>query len=138
MKTSLALMCGMLMMSSVVFAEDTVETCANGAGEVITGAVTGYKSCKSNQRMNWWNAVSWCDALKRPLFDLDDCGCDWSTNCNGTCPELAKVAGYQFLWMITPASDSRAYFVNPLFGSVASQNRSDYSWSNYSAFALCK
>ena len=88
--------------------------------------------------MNWWNAHAWCDALKRPLFDLEDCGCDWSKNCNGTCPELAKVAGYQYLWMITPASDSTAYFVNPLFGSVASQNRRDYGWSNYPAFALCK
>ena len=131
--------CGILMVSSVVMAEEeTTETCANGAGVVITGAVTGYKYCRSNNPMNWWNAVSWCDALKRPSFDLDDCGCDWSTNCQRKCPELAKVADYQYLWMITPASDSTAYFVNPLFGSVASQNRSDYSWSNYQAFALCK
>lgn len=46
MRNVLILMCGMVMMSCVVFAEDiTIETCADGAGTVIIGAVSGHKYC---------------------------------------------------------------------------------------------
>ena len=46
------------------FAQETsTETCANGAGEVITGYITGTKYCISKTRIDWWNANAWCDAL---------------------------------------------------------------------------
>lgn len=116
MKTSLALMCGVLMMSSVVFAEDTVETCANGAGTIVTGAVTGYKYCRSNSNdMNWWNAVSWCDAMGRKLFDRANCACGNTTaDCAGSiCPELKGVGSGDWVWTITrsPDIDIRSYRV---------------------------
>jgi hypothetical protein len=85
------LFCGLLMTSSMTFADDaTVETCANGAGTVLTGAVTGQKYCKGNKAMNWWNANSWCDGMGMKLFSLNDCACSETTaNCAGNhCPEL--------------------------------------------------
>lgn len=91
MKQILMITCGMLLMSSVVLADDiTTETCANGAGTVISGAVTGHKYCMSNNPMNWWNAISWCDAQGRRLFMRNDCACsDAVANCSGSkCAEL--------------------------------------------------
>lgn len=98
MHKNLMIVCGVLMMFSVAFADDTVsETCADGAGTVVVGAVTGHKYCKSKIGMNWWNAVSWCDGMGRKLFSLDDCGCsnavsDCTDGAYRLCPELKKAA----------------------------------------------
>ena len=47
MSKVLALTCGILMFSSIVFAEDTnVGTCVDGVGTVVVGAITGHKYCK--------------------------------------------------------------------------------------------
>ena len=55
----------MMLTVSTVIADDAVSTtpemCSNGTGTIVIGAVTGHKYCKSNQRMNWWNAYAWCD-----------------------------------------------------------------------------
>ena len=68
------LLCSLLMISPTLMAEDTtVEICANGAGTIITGVITGTKYCWSNSEMNWWNANAWCDAQGRRLFSMDDC-----------------------------------------------------------------
>ena len=89
MRNFLILTCSVIMISSVTFADDTVETCANGAGTVVIGAVSGHKYCNSKNGMNWWNAVTWCDGLGRRLFDLSDCACsDTTANCVNKCPEL--------------------------------------------------
>lgn len=138
MKTSLALMCGVLMMSSVVFAEDTVETCANGAGVVITGAVTGYKYCKSNQQMNWWNAYAWCDAIGKRLFDLNDCGCSGTTNCNGKCPELLAEASTGRIWTINVYLNSYSGAVTTSNAAVYRFEHNDLRRGNAAYFALCK
>ncbi len=91
MRKILLLTCGILMISNMTLAENTAETCADGAGTVVVGAVTGYKYCMSNKTMNWWNANTWCDALKLKTFELNDCGCsDVISNCAGNiCAELA-------------------------------------------------
>ena len=94
MRKILILTCGILMMSSVAMAEGetTVETCANGAGTLVTGK-SGYKYCKSNETMNWWNAVAWCDAIGKRLIDLNtDCGCSGTVRCDGYCPEIGNTA----------------------------------------------
>ncbi len=80
-----------LLFSSVALAEETTtETCANGAGFVLKGAVTGHAYCVSNNIMNWWNAVAWCDGLKRELASRADCACsDTTGNCaDRRCPEF--------------------------------------------------
>ena len=112
MRNVLILMCGMVMLSSVAFADDTTETCANGAGIVITGAVTGHKYCQSKQGFNWWNAYAWCDAQGRRLFDRSDCACGNTTaDCRGKCPELVGVGGEHWIWTASSASDSGNYHI---------------------------
>ncbi|MBQ9739144.1 MAG: hypothetical protein IJV75_06540 [Alphaproteobacteria bacterium] len=108
----LALTCGVLMLSSIAFADDTVsETCANGAGTVITGAVTGHKYCMSNKTMNWWNANAWCDALGRRLVDKIDCACDNITvDCSkNKCPDLTDVYPYVVAaWTVRTSNSTHA------------------------------
>ena len=59
----------MLFMASMAVADDTTtETCANGAGIVITGNLSGHKYCLSNQNMSWWNAYAWCDSYSNNSF----------------------------------------------------------------------
>ena len=54
MKQILMITCEILLMSSVVLADDiTTETCANGAGTTITRAVTEHKYCMSNNPLYW-------------------------------------------------------------------------------------
>ena len=114
MRKILILICGVVMMSSAVFADDTTtpETCANGAGTVIMGTVSGRKYCMSNNDMNWWNAISWCDGLKKHLFSMDDCECG-NTGCNNICPELRNISDNltHWTWTSTPINTT-AYGVN--------------------------
>lgn len=79
-----------LVSSSISFASETsTETCANGAGTIIVGKITGHKYCMSHKNLNWWNAHAWCDALGKRLFSLDDCACNSSRDCYSMCPEMA-------------------------------------------------
>lgn len=141
MKQFLMLACLSMMISKVTIAEETTETCANGAGTVITGAVTGHKYCKSNNTMNWWNAVAWCDGLEKKLFNLSDCECSNVTaNCseNGKkmCAELIKV-GSQQIWT---SSFARMGYVNEVTlyeGAVSPYGYPELSRAN-GYFALCK
>jgi len=114
MRQILMLMCGMVMLSSVAFAEDTTETCADGAGVVVTGAVSGHKYCRSKQSMNWWNAYAWCDALGRRLADRSDCACgNTISDCaNNQCPELSGVGNF-WAWTGTPSKTGESYYVYP-------------------------
>ena len=92
-----------LLTSGIAYADDTTttaETCANGAGTVVIGAVSGHKYCMSNNNMNWWNAHTWCDGIRMNLFSLDDCKCTSLTNCNGRCPELATGSSSD-IWVVT-------------------------------------
>ena len=101
MKQFLMTICGFLFITSVAMADDTTtEMCANGAGTVISGAVTGHKYCMSNNPMNWWNAISWCDALGKRLISVDECACSALVNCDGKCPEFRKVYN-KYIWTTT-------------------------------------
>lgn len=114
MNKILMLICGIALVSSAVIADEAVETCANGAGKIVTGAVTGHKYCMSNKNMNWWNAYAWCDAQGRRLFSLDDCGCDnVKANCaNNTCAELKGIyPTWKRFWTASPFSATRNYVV---------------------------
>ena len=124
MRNVFILMCGMVMMSCVVFAEDiTTETCADGAGTVIIGAVSGHKYCKSNKGMNWWNAMAWCDGIGRRLFERSDCACSATvSDCRAKCPELTGVSvgdTYSLVWTATPYTDTNAYFISLVSGGYS-------------------
>ena len=126
----LILLTAILLTSTVTLAEDTTttETCANGAGTVITGAVSGRKYCKSNSGdMNWWNAYAWCDAMGRKLFDRANCACGNTTaDCAGSmCPELKGVSSGDWVWSATPNGTTRAYSVSLSSGYIGSYNRND-------------
>ena len=134
MRQILMLTCGILFISSVGFAEDTTtETCANGAGTVITGVVSGHKYCKSNTNMTWWNAHAWCDALGRRLFSLDDC--EYSSTGTTGCNDLKGGGGNSFVWTATPNGNSSAYRVNFSTGVLSIFRRASYDV--YGNYALC-
>lgn len=138
MRKILILMCGVVMMSSAVFADDTTtpETCANGAGTVVVGAVTGHKYCKSNTQMNWWNAQSWCDALNRRTFDISDCACSNTTaDChNRICIELVGVGNDQYIWTMK-SNWEWSYNINLSSGTI--RDWYDYSRKGAHYPALC-
>ncbi len=154
MKPFLILTCFGLMISTTVLAEDTsttTETCANGAGTVVIGAITGHKYCKSNNTMNYWNAHAWCDAQGRQLFDLSDCGCDGTRTCqaqgtSGLCPELKNVYGTSYDsygWTSLASSESTAYYVSLTIGAVLNgystfHDYKSYRNSSHRQWALCK
>ena len=113
MKKIFTISCSILIMSSVALAdENATETCAAGAGTVVVGA-SGHLYCKSKNKMNWWNAVAWCDGQGRRLFGLDDCGCsDTTANCaESNCPELKLDINSGWLWTATPGGSSDAYYI---------------------------
>ena len=131
------LLCSLLMISPTLMAEDTTtETCANGAGTIIAGAVTGTKYCMSNTNMNWWNAVSWCDALGKELLDLNtDCGCPNTQSCSLACPEVNWQKEMGLIWLKNVKSESTAYAVDcwGKFHYAGSQRQRLYSYR-----AVCK
>ena len=131
----LILLTAILLTSTVTLAEDTTttETCANGAGIVIEGAVADangnkHKYCISNKTMNWWNAVSWCDAMGRKLFDRANCACGNTTaDCAGSmCPELKGVSSGDWVWSATPNGTTRAYSVSLSSGYIGSSLRGNH------------
>ena len=134
--------CMTLMVSMSALADDTTtETCADGAGTVIEGAVADangnkHKYCMSNNIMNWWNAVSWCDAQGRRLFSMDDCAFSSTSGTSG-CPELKGIGGNQWIWTATPNGSSLAYIVTLSSGYFhGNRTRNGYDIGiNY--YALC-
>ena len=124
------------MMSNAVVADDT--TCANGAGVVITGAVTEHKYCKSNQKMNWWNAMAWCDGQDRRLFDISDCACsDITADCSkNKCPELNDVYSAQWVWTARPRGETGAHYADIKYGAFTGDTSTQLVRSS-SQYALC-
>lgn len=136
MKKILLPVSSLLLLTSIAIADDT-STCADGAGKIVTGTVTGHQYCMSNQQMkNWWNAMAWCDGLRRRAFNVNDCACSNTTaNCAGNkCAELINVYNTNFgVWTaFQPAKNTNAYSINPKDGSVHNVLRND----SYN-FAFC-
>ena len=131
------IMSSILMISCVVLAQEA-ETCADGAGEVITGAITGHKYCKSNNYMNWWNAYAWCEGLRMKMIDFDVCECSKTiANCaNNKCAEFSGVGRHNHGWMISTSSANKNYRVRLDDGYISSIERTAYDQGNL--FALCK
>ena len=138
MNKILMLSCGVLLISTAVFASDTGETCADGAGKVVVG-VSGHKYCLNKSGSNWWNAYAWCDAQGRRLIDLSDCGCSGVVaDCaNNVCVELVgSYTNNYYAWTSRPASGtSNIYIVTLLDGKIQRYNRASQGmgWG----YALC-
>ena len=137
MKKILILSCAILMLSFSAPAEDTVETCAGGAGTIFTGKVTGHKYCKSNKAMSWWDAHAWCDALGKRLFSMDDCECSSVIDCVKKCPELNNVLPAGRGWTMTPLGTDKAYYIALNSGGVSNYERTGYTFSGFNS-AVCK
>lgn len=139
MRRNLIFACFILMLSFATLAEDTiVETCANGAGTVVTGVVTGHKYCRSNKKMNWWNTNSWCDGLGMKLFDLSkDCACsDTVSNCaNRSCAELDGAISTDQVWTVNVCSENGSYYYATKYGAGCNKNNRVDGQGGY---ALCK
>ena len=143
------LIASICFMSGMVQAQITDTPCANGAGVIVNGSVTGKTYCKSNAwGMTWWNAYAWCDALGMQMFSLADCACsDTAADCAGTsmgknangkkCPEVAGwIEADSWVWTSTSSSSEANYLVH-----INSNNditaHSRNNWGRYGVFALC-
>lgn len=134
MKKNLIIICFVFMVSLAVSATENInQTCANGAGRVIEGVITGHKYCKSNNYSSWYNAAAWCDALGRRLITMDDCACSVTVNCLGKCADLVGISDASWLWTAIPYDTSSMYATR--FGSL-SKNERRTSGLGYT-YALC-
>lgn len=131
------------------FAQETsTETCANGAGEVITGYITGTKYCISKTRIDWWNAHAWCDGLGMKLFDLNtDCqqfgtGCSSNQKCMELYdqnPELRKTYGDLRVWTAnSDATSAYAVALNPATDSYWTACITKWEHKSPYVAVLCK
>ncbi len=121
---------------SVGLTVNAQEECANGAGIVVTGNVTGKTYCQSkSQPGSWWNAYSWCDAMQMQLVSLSDCGCsDSVSNCaNSQCPEFKDVLT-QPVWTMNLDGSINVRTIN-VNGSIGIVYRKDFGPN---LWALCK
>ena len=116
--------CITFIVSTTTLANDTTpETCANEAGTVIIGAVTGQKYCMSNKSMNWWNAYAWCDGIGSTLFSMNDC--KFSGTNTSICANLKNTGNDVWIWTSTPNGSTNAYGINLSsgnFGNFAVRN----------------
>ena len=106
-----------LLVTTGVLADDVIsstETCANGAGTVITGAVSEHKYCMSNQTMNWWNAYTWCDGQGRRMLNLET-DCQQSGTAGG-CPDLSGRGGSYWKWSVHSHGVSQFYSYSGVIG----------------------
>jgi len=128
----LILLTAVFMISAVAFADDTIttETCADGAGDVIAGVVSGRKYCMSHNNMNWWNANAWCDSQGRRLFSLDDCKFS-STSGVSKCHDLNGIGDEVWVLTATPYKTTSAYVVNLSSGGID-------TWYGLRAGGVCR
>ena len=133
------LACAILMVSSIALADDTTtETCANGAGTIVIGAVSGHRYCRSTNTMEWWNAYAWCDSMKTRLFDLSDCACGTTTaDYVNKCPEMTKVDTTTWSWTKVPFGADNAYVVNLKTGETRGNYYQRKGAWDFSSRALC-
>ena len=130
----------LLLSSNTVFATDTTETCANGAGIVIKGK-NGAEYCLSKLTMNWWTALGWCQAIgKTPISYPDDCRC--VGNGCGTemvgCPNLA-IDFNAWAWANTPSYSAEfSYTINLKNGEVNGNWVYGTRSNKLNSRALCK
>ena len=114
--------CVALMISTITLADDTIKTCANGAGIVITGN-NGTDYCMSNNNMNWWTALAWCQTIgKTAIRYPEDCSCVGENCLKVQCPNFANMQKAWRIWTATPCGDGTcAYDIETSVSGVIRQ-----------------
>ena len=82
--------------------------------------------CKSNGTMNWWSALTWCDAQGGNLATFTGMcpGAAPASDIEGACPALQGVVGTsQWAWSGYPYGANYALNVNLLSGAVGGNYR---------------
>ena len=122
------LMC-VFAVTSVMAAEPT----CNG-GSTIT-ANNGTTFCKSDNKMNWWSAFTWCESQGRTLANFSSMCPGVSQapeNTTGDCPNLQGLAERGWVWSSLADGSKNAFVVSLSSGAVGSDSRI------INAFALCE
>jgi len=122
-----------LCLCAVVPAMAAEPTC-NG-GTPIT-ANDGTTFCKSNQKMNWWSAFTWCESQGRKLADFATmCPGVSQTPANtaGDCPNL-QGKGDVWVWSSLAYDEKYALGVNLSSGAISYGSRV----ADYYPYALCE
>ena len=149
-------MCKSLFLTACIFAvscqvfaqETTTETCANGAGIIITGNISQKKYCMSKTTMNWWNANAWCDALGKQLFNTNNCqrfgtGCSTNNKClEFQNQEIGLSSACNTVWTQNVSDDQRPYIITllpdeTLYWSACIQPTTKTGSQCSASFALC-
>ena len=103
-------------------------------GTMITGKSGSF--CKSNVKMNWWSAYSWCKANDRSLATIYEACPSWNGNIGeGQCSELSG-SGDGGVWTST-ASGSDSGFSIALQNGYVNNKREDSSRLELGS-ALCR
>ena len=122
-----------LCLCAVVPAMAAEPTC-NG-GSIIT-AKDGTTFCKSNQKMNWWSAFTWCESQGRKLANLSKMCPNVSQvprNEDGDCPNL-QGKGDVWVWSSLAYDEKYALGVNLSSGAISYGSRV----ADYYPYALCE
>ena len=115
------LIAGICFMSGMVQAQITDTPCANGAGVIVNGSVTGKTYCKSNAYgMTWWNAYAWCDAIGMQMIDASDCLCSGGTmDCTKKqCPEFTSTSNLNTTFWTTLTNEQAGEMYTVQYGEL--------------------
>ena len=97
--------------------------------------------CKSNGTMNWWSALTWCDAQGGNLATFTSM-CPGiapaNKNVEGACPALQGVVGTsQWAWSGYPVAPNGALCVDLLSGAMLNHARNNTT-APHSVYAFCE
>ncbi len=108
------------------------DTCAGGAGDLLTGNTKG-TYCLSHTTMNWWSAHAWCQSIGAELVDLtEDCVPD--NNSTVACPNLYNNGVQKESWTSNVPSSTQAYYISHSTGGVSKVS----SHRDGGRYALCR
>lgn len=99
------LICVTLMFSSSVMAI----TCEEANGFIMKGN-NGVEYCVSNNYMNWWTAIGWCQIIGKTMIQYPkDCSCAGEGCPKGVpCPNFAGMDKTLRIWTSTAIKETEA------------------------------
>ena len=100
---------GMLAIMGTLSPNAWAESCAGGAGTIVTG-LNGNRYCLSNIKMNWFSAFSWCEAAGGHLANMTE-ACLYngvSIVSSEVCSNKVDIFSTDFVWLTDRSSASAA------------------------------